>query len=84
MEILRELTEIGISQELSDYILKQLPEKVELGRLLFYDPILSTDLPGEPWGAPVSAAAAARAPRPASTGGSRRSESQCGNDRRFA
>ncbi len=31
VEILRELTEIGISQELSDYILKQLPEKVELG-----------------------------------------------------
>jgi flagellar biosynthesis protein FlhF len=31
VEILRELTEIGISQELSEYILKQLPEKVELG-----------------------------------------------------
>lgn len=31
VEILRELTEIGISQELSDYILKQLPDKVELG-----------------------------------------------------
>lgn len=31
VEILRELTEIGISRELSDYILKQLPEKVELG-----------------------------------------------------
>jgi flagellar biosynthesis protein FlhF len=31
VEILRELTEIGISQELSDYIIKQLPEKVELG-----------------------------------------------------
>jgi flagellar biosynthesis protein FlhF len=31
VEILRELTEIGIFQELSDYILKQLPEKVELG-----------------------------------------------------
>ncbi|HEY6923155.1 MAG TPA: flagellar biosynthesis protein FlhF [Steroidobacteraceae bacterium] len=31
IEILRELTEIGITQDLSDYILKQLPEKVELG-----------------------------------------------------
>jgi flagellar biosynthesis protein FlhF len=31
VEILRELTEIGISQELSEYILKQLPDKVELG-----------------------------------------------------
>jgi flagellar biosynthesis protein FlhF len=31
VEILRELTEIGITQDLSDYILKQLPEKVELG-----------------------------------------------------
>jgi len=31
VELLRELTEIGISQELSDYILKQLPDKVELG-----------------------------------------------------
>ena len=31
VEILRELTEIGISQELTDHILKQLPEKVELG-----------------------------------------------------
>ena len=31
VEILRELTEIGVSQELSEYILKQLPEKVELG-----------------------------------------------------
>lgn len=31
VEILRELTEIGISQELSDYILKQLPDSVELG-----------------------------------------------------
>jgi flagellar biosynthesis protein FlhF len=31
VEILRELTEIGISQDLSDYILKQLPDKVELG-----------------------------------------------------
>ena len=31
VEILRELTEIGISADLSDYILKQLPEKVELG-----------------------------------------------------
>jgi flagellar biosynthesis protein FlhF len=31
VEILRELTEIGISRELSEYILKQLPEKVELG-----------------------------------------------------
>jgi flagellar biosynthesis protein FlhF len=31
VEVLRELTEIGISQELSEYILKQLPEKVELG-----------------------------------------------------
>ena len=30
VEILRELTEIGISPDLSDYILKQLPEKVEL------------------------------------------------------
>ena len=29
VEILRELTEIGISPDLSDYILKQLPEKVE-------------------------------------------------------
>ena len=31
VEILRELTEIGITPDLSDYILKQLPEKVELG-----------------------------------------------------
>jgi flagellar biosynthesis protein FlhF len=31
VEILRELTEIGITQDLSDYILKQLPDKVELG-----------------------------------------------------
>jgi flagellar biosynthesis protein FlhF len=31
VEILRELTEIGISTDLSDYILKQLPDKVELG-----------------------------------------------------
>jgi flagellar biosynthesis protein FlhF len=31
VEILRELTEIGITQDLADYILKQLPEKVELG-----------------------------------------------------
>ncbi|MDB6046589.1 MAG: flagellar biosynthesis protein FlhF [Gammaproteobacteria bacterium] len=31
VEILRELTEIGISQDLSDYLLKQLPDKVELG-----------------------------------------------------
>jgi flagellar biosynthesis protein FlhF len=31
VEILRELTEIGISQDLSDYILKQLPDNVELG-----------------------------------------------------
>jgi len=31
VEILRELTEIGISRDLSDYILKQLPEKVEIG-----------------------------------------------------
>jgi flagellar biosynthesis protein FlhF len=31
VEILRELTEIGISQELSEYILKQRPDKVELG-----------------------------------------------------
>jgi flagellar biosynthesis GTPase FlhF len=31
VEILRELTEIGITQELSEYILKQLPDKVELG-----------------------------------------------------
>ena len=31
VEILRELTEIGVTQDLSDYILKQLPEKVELG-----------------------------------------------------
>jgi flagellar biosynthesis protein FlhF len=31
LEILRELTEIGITQDLSDHILKQLPEKVELG-----------------------------------------------------
>jgi flagellar biosynthesis protein FlhF len=31
VEILRELTEIGISQELADYILKQLPDNVELG-----------------------------------------------------
>jgi len=30
VEILRELTEIGITQDLSDYILKQLPEKVEI------------------------------------------------------
>jgi flagellar biosynthesis protein FlhF len=30
VEVLRELTEIGISPDLSDYILKQLPEKVEL------------------------------------------------------
>ena len=30
VEILRELTEIGITQDLSDYILKQLPDKVEL------------------------------------------------------
>ena len=30
VEVLRELTEIGISQDLCDYILKQLPEKVEL------------------------------------------------------
>jgi flagellar biosynthesis protein FlhF len=30
VEILRELTEIGIGPDLSDYILKQLPEKVEL------------------------------------------------------
>ena len=31
VEILRELTEIGITQDLSDYILKQLPDNVELG-----------------------------------------------------
>jgi flagellar biosynthesis protein FlhF len=31
VEILRELTEIGISQDLADYILKQLPDSVELG-----------------------------------------------------
>jgi flagellar biosynthesis protein FlhF len=31
LEILRELTEIGITQDLTDYILKQLPEQVELG-----------------------------------------------------
>lgn len=31
VEILRELTEIGITHDLSDYILKQLPDKVELG-----------------------------------------------------
>jgi len=31
VEILRELTEIGITPDLSDYILKQLPEKVEIG-----------------------------------------------------
>src|SRR5581483_5050215 len=31
VEILRELTEIGISRDLSDYILKQLPEKVDIG-----------------------------------------------------
>ncbi len=31
VEILRELTEIGITQDLSDYILKQLPDQVELG-----------------------------------------------------
>lgn len=31
IEILRELTEIGISQDLADYILKQLPDNVELG-----------------------------------------------------
>ena len=30
VEVLRELTEIGISQDLCDYILKQVPEKVEL------------------------------------------------------
>src|SRR3569833_2265316 len=31
VEILRELTEIGITLDLLDYILKQLPDKVELG-----------------------------------------------------
>jgi flagellar biosynthesis protein FlhF len=31
VEILRELTEIGITPDLCDYILKQLPEKVEIG-----------------------------------------------------
>ncbi|MDB6089979.1 MAG: flagellar biosynthesis protein FlhF [Gammaproteobacteria bacterium] len=31
VEILRELTEIGISQDLADHILKQLPDNVELG-----------------------------------------------------
>jgi flagellar biosynthesis protein FlhF len=31
VELLRELTEIGISQEISEQIIKQLPDKVELG-----------------------------------------------------
>jgi flagellar biosynthesis protein FlhF len=31
VEILRELTEIGITQDLADFILKQLPKQVELG-----------------------------------------------------